>query len=102
MVSNADFDGKATHLNCFYLHINFEQKYPKPAIVLCMYEKTNLFVYQHFHYSRKLIPCCRIMDAVTKTQFRKLARIGPSGKKVGTILKVHNCFFSFSKNEYLL
>ena len=35
MVSNDDFDGKATNLNCFYLHINFEQKYPKPAIV-CM------------------------------------------------------------------
>jgi hypothetical protein len=33
MVSNDDFDGKATHLICFYLHINFEQKYPKPAIV---------------------------------------------------------------------
>ena len=28
-----DFDGKATNLNCFYLQINFEQKYPKPAIV---------------------------------------------------------------------
>ena len=26
MVSNDDFDGKTTHLNCFYLHINFEQK----------------------------------------------------------------------------
>jgi hypothetical protein len=34
MVSNDDFDGKATNLNCFYLHINFEQKYPKPAIVM--------------------------------------------------------------------
>ena len=33
MVSDDDFDGKKTHLNCFYLHINFEQKYPKPAIV---------------------------------------------------------------------
>ena len=33
MVSNDDFDGNATHLNCFYLHINFEQKYLKPAIV---------------------------------------------------------------------
>ena len=33
MVSNDDFDGKVTHLNCFYLDINFEQKYPKPAIV---------------------------------------------------------------------
>ena len=33
MVSNDDFDGKATHLNCFYLHINFEQKYPKLALV---------------------------------------------------------------------
>ena len=34
MVSNDAFDGKATHLDCFYLHTNFEQKYPKPAIVL--------------------------------------------------------------------
>ena len=34
MVSNDDFDGKATHFNCFYLHINFEQKYPKLAIVV--------------------------------------------------------------------
>ena len=33
MVSNDYFDGKATHSNCFYLHINFEQKYPKPAIM---------------------------------------------------------------------
>ena len=33
MISNDDFDGKATYLNCFYLHINFEQKYPKPAIM---------------------------------------------------------------------
>ena len=33
MVSNDDFDGKATHLNCFYMHMIFEQKYPKPAIV---------------------------------------------------------------------
>ena len=31
MVSYDDFDGKATHLNCLYLHINFEQKYPEPA-----------------------------------------------------------------------
>ena len=34
MISN-DFDGKATHLNYFYLHINFEQNYPKPAICIC-------------------------------------------------------------------
>ena len=34
MVSNDDFDGKATHLICFYMHINFEQKYHKPAIVV--------------------------------------------------------------------
>ena len=33
MVSKDDFDGKATNLYCFYLHINFEQKYPKPASV---------------------------------------------------------------------
>ena len=34
MVANDDFDGKTTHLNCFYMHMIFEQKYPKPAIVL--------------------------------------------------------------------
>ena len=34
MVANDDFDGKATHLNFFYMHMNFEQKYPKPAIVI--------------------------------------------------------------------
>ena len=34
MVANDDFDGKATHLNCFYMHMIFEQKYPKPAIVI--------------------------------------------------------------------
>ena len=33
MVSNVDFDGKATNLNLFYLHINFGQKYIKTAIV---------------------------------------------------------------------
>ena len=42
MVSNDDFDGKATHLNCFYLHINFEQKYPKPAIVHALAIKLTL------------------------------------------------------------
>ena len=46
MVSNDDFDGKATNLNCFYLHINFEQKYPKPAIVIVCFakpDKTNIW-----------------------------------------------------------
>ena len=33
MVYNDDFDGKAAHLNGFYLHINFKQKYPKSALV---------------------------------------------------------------------
>jgi hypothetical protein len=42
MVSNDDFDGKATHLNCFYLHINFEQKYPKAAIA-----KWDIYAIQH-------------------------------------------------------
>ena len=37
MVSN-DFDGKATHLNCFYMNIRFEPKYAKPAKV--SWEKT--------------------------------------------------------------
>ena len=39
MVSNDGFDGKATNLNCFYLHINFEQKYPKLAIVIYWIKK---------------------------------------------------------------
>jgi len=43
MVSNDDFDGKATHLNCFYLHINFEQKYPKPAIAQLLMEGQELW-----------------------------------------------------------
>ena len=30
---NDDFDGKENHLNCFYMHMIFEQKYPKPALV---------------------------------------------------------------------
>ena len=34
MVSNDDLDGNATHLSCFYQHINSEQKYPEPAIVI--------------------------------------------------------------------
>ena len=39
MVSNDDFDGKASNLNYFYLHINFEQKNPKPAIVKMSWHK---------------------------------------------------------------
>ena len=45
MVANDNFDGKATHLNCFFMHLNFEQKYPKPAMYsgwcnegLCIYQ----------------------------------------------------------------
>ena len=34
MVANDDFDGKATHLNFFYMHMIFEQKYPKSALVV--------------------------------------------------------------------
>ena len=37
MVANDDFDGTATHLNWFDMHMNFEQKYPKPAIVYMAY-----------------------------------------------------------------
>ena len=49
MVSNDDFDGKATHLICFYLHINFEQKYPKPAIVHVLQKEellTKIYLYE--------------------------------------------------------
>ena len=33
MDTNDDFYGKELNLNCFYMHTNFEQKYPKTAIV---------------------------------------------------------------------
>ena len=35
MDTNDDFYGKELNLNCFYMHTNFEQKYPKTAIVAC-------------------------------------------------------------------
>ena len=34
MDTNDDFYGKELNLKCFYMHTNFEQKYPKTAIVL--------------------------------------------------------------------
>ena len=34
MDTNDDFYGKELNLNCFYMHTNFEQKYPKTAIVI--------------------------------------------------------------------
>ena len=43
MISNDDFDGKATHFNFFYMHINFEQKHPKPTIVTWVDFATYLF-----------------------------------------------------------
>ena len=33
MDTNDDFYGKELNLNYFYMHTNFEQKYPKKAIV---------------------------------------------------------------------
>ena len=33
MDTNDDFYSKELNLNCFYMHTNFEQKYPKTAIV---------------------------------------------------------------------
>ena len=53
MVSNDDFDGKATHINCFYLHINFEQKYPKPAIVAILVTK-----YYRFGFKKVFASLC--------------------------------------------
>ena len=35
MDTNDDFYGKELNLNCFYMHTNFGQKYPKTAIVSC-------------------------------------------------------------------
>ena len=61
MVSNDDFDGKATHLNCFYLHDNFEQKYPKPAIVISLditsqrIPLRNDFSFIFLHFYRKFV-----------------------------------------------
>ena len=34
MDTNDDFYGKELNLNCFYMHTNFGQKYPKTAIVI--------------------------------------------------------------------
>ena len=34
MDTNDDLYGKELNLNCFYMHTNFEQKYPKTAIVI--------------------------------------------------------------------
>ena len=34
MDTNDGFDGKPIHLNCFYMHTIFEQKYLKLAIVI--------------------------------------------------------------------
>ena len=34
MDTNDDFYGKELNLSCFYMHTNFEQKYPKTAIVV--------------------------------------------------------------------
>ena len=42
MVDDDGFDGKATHLNCFDMHINFEQKYPQPAIVIIRSSRLDL------------------------------------------------------------
>ena len=57
MVSIVDFDGKATNLNCSYLHINFEQKYLKPAIVAwqehVVYRNCFWTIYVHNKFS----PC---------------------------------------------
>ena len=54
MVSSDDFDDKATNLNGFYLHINFEQKSPKPAIVILrnLAKKWQIWNSMHF-YNRK-------------------------------------------------
>ena len=35
---NDDFNGKELHLNYFYMHTNFGEKYLKTAIVTCVSE----------------------------------------------------------------
>ena len=42
MDTNDDFYGKELNLNCFYMHTNVEQKYPKTAIVI-MWVVSNKF-----------------------------------------------------------
>ena len=34
MDTNDDFYGKELNLNCFYMHTNFEQKYPEMVTVV--------------------------------------------------------------------
>ena len=46
MDTNDDFYGKELNLNCFYMHTNFEQKYPITAIVSwCMNSLLNAATY---------------------------------------------------------
>ena len=45
MDSNDDFYGKELNLNCFYMHTNFGQKYPKTAIVT----SKGILIYMHIH-----------------------------------------------------
>ena len=70
MVSNDDFDGKATHLNCFYLHINFEQKCPKPAIVSGKPEESGYFCLTLLKkIGFYLIPMLRSNPVILDSQF---------------------------------
>ena len=46
MDTNDDFYGKELNLNCFYMHTNFEQKYPKTAIVIGLIDEKGINVTQ--------------------------------------------------------
>ena len=52
METNDDFYGKEVNLNCFYMHINFEQKYPKMAIVI---PKMDIKMFHHSEIKTHLI-----------------------------------------------
>ena len=66
MVANDDFDSKATHLNCFYIHMIFEQKYPKPAIVIV--QRTTKWL--------KLFTSCIVVFCYI-AEFADIANMGP-------------------------
>ena len=66
MVANDDFDGKATHLNCFYMHMIFEQKYPKSGYMVNFYGFLRPSVTRQMIYIIFNFPLFRHFDQSTK------------------------------------
>ena len=90
MVSNDDFDGKATNLNYLYLQTNFEQKFLKPAIVarrvvvtLLLFWFEFLWISLYFYESRSLNDFQMIFALLDG---RKLSRIKAAFLKINSFI----------------